>query len=412
MIASERKSRGVALVTVLIFISLIMPALVIILAFVRNEGIFPVQDWASEEAEALAASGHQEAQWAVLGPWATVTGAGRLTTVRFPMDRDADGLEDFDGDLRYDEWGSALPFITIDHLSSPWIAFPYLEPPARSLVPVTRPGGSLPMAPMVGDYNRDGVVDYLSGEGFNPANPCQVGGVYAPCLYLAFMPFGRRNIVYPDNPPAFYASEREFLPAFGPLVYTIGATVNPELLAGTTFISDWYAADSVLGDRFAEEDFTDMRGSLVTNGSPYADRIKPLTVYNAATDSWDNCDPDVDSLLARDLSLASEGLNFPLSLEVPYDRESDRPGGPTMPDSHPLLDPGTCLPWNAAQRGGLRRGLPFPAPRLRPQPRRPLLLQPHPVGELHQCLHHAHHRGGVVRVGAGVGKQRLGRQVR
>ncbi|MCH7494436.1 hypothetical protein IIA16_06995, partial [bacterium] len=53
-----REERGVALVTVLIFISLIMPALVIILAFVRNEGTFPVQGWGTEQAEELAASGH------------------------------------------------------------------------------------------------------------------------------------------------------------------------------------------------------------------------------------------------------------------------------------------------------------------------------------------------------------------
>ncbi|MCH7494424.1 hypothetical protein IIA16_06930, partial [bacterium] len=299
----------------------------------------------------LAASGHQEAEWAVLGPWAAFSGAGRLEGVRFPQDRDKNGLDDYDGDGRYDEWGTALPFITIDHLSSPWIAFPYLEPPARSLAATSRPGGSLPMAPMVGDYNRDGVVDYLSGEGFNPANPCFSGG-YAPCLSLPFMPFGKRNVVYPDSPPSFYAAEREFMPVLGPLVYSAAAPMDPERLAGTTFITDWYAADSVVGERFAEEVYGDLRGTGVVNPSAYADRIKPLTAYNAGTDSWDSCDPDVDTLLARDLALATEGLDFPLTLEVPYDRESDRPAAPAMPDSYPLLDPGTCLPWNAAQSQG------------------------------------------------------------
>lgn len=349
MSRAPRADRGVALVTVLIFLALVMPALVIVLDFMDDEGSFPVQSWQTEEAEELAAGGHNEAEWTVYGPWIAAITGGRLDGVQFAMDRDADGLEDFDGDLRHDERGTMMPYIGIDHLSAPWIRFPHLAPPARDISAggIGRPGGSLPLVPFYGDYNLDGVVDYFAGEILDPGNPCNDGAGASPCVGLPFMPIGKRDYASPFPAPAGFPDQQDFLwPIAGALPYSPAAAYNPEaLIVDQGFVSFWYPADSAAGDRFGPIEWQVSTSGNVNHMTPYADRIKGL-VPRLPTDSFVTCEPTGDMSLLRDLSLASEGLDFSTTLEVMADRESHRPGAPAMPDFLPLMDPGTCLPWN------------------------------------------------------------------
>ena len=53
---NSRKS-GVALVTVLIFLALVLPALVIILSFARNEIEFGSLDWERKQSDQMSKSG-------------------------------------------------------------------------------------------------------------------------------------------------------------------------------------------------------------------------------------------------------------------------------------------------------------------------------------------------------------------
>ncbi|MBC8515529.1 hypothetical protein H8D30_06725 [bacterium] len=347
-----RAKRGVALVSVLVFLALALPAMVIILAFVRGEAQFPVREWEMREAEEMASAGHAEAQTLLLGPWVAMLTAGKAPRNRFPFDLDDDGWEDFDGDGRFDEEGTLFPFMGLDHLASPWMAYPVLREPDSNLV-VGRPGGSLPVIPTYGDANRDGVIDYIQGvaEVYNPKNGCALGTMNnpssEPCLNMPFLPLGSQRMAYPSALGGAALEGGDYL--WDGALYSAQRQYSVERLVDSPFVSDWHGAFHIEGDGSTDIGWNNDAFLGRPSPNPYSDRIKGLSVGDGNNNGvLDACEPNLDQIVSRDLLLGTEGLSFAPTLQEPYERESDSALG-GMPDTYGLIDPDTCVHWMREQ---------------------------------------------------------------
>jgi len=366
------RNKGVALVTVLIFLALVLPALVIILSFARNEIEFGSLDWERKQSEEMAESGLDIAETILgFGFASSQSGSFRHEMFRFPMDKDGNGtLDDADGDLTLDEWGYAFPFSTIDHLSSPWIKYPVLSNEtwfSRDLVShsgfstaqLNRPSGSLPIYPLFKDDNNTGLVDYSSYEHseydyFDPSFGCAQNTTSAwephPCLVMPFLPFGKKEQVSPVSSSPLELVNADLMWNGSP--YNSNNSYNPSQLRNNDFISNWSYSYSVTGDRdkataHIPSNFPSLGAELF---NPYADRLKPQTT---------TCNPSQDEFFVRDLFLSSSGLTYPLQLDKSYENETESRmnfGLPSMPDSYVMFDPRTCMPIYSSQNAEANGG--------------------------------------------------------
>tara|TARA_A100001037_G_scaffold162813_1_gene146624 strand:+ start:5779 stop:9645 length:3867 start_codon:yes stop_codon:yes gene_type:complete len=357
--SNSRKS-GVALVTVLIFLALVLPALVIILSFARNEIEFGSLDWERKQSDQMSKSGLDIAENMLNTGFASLN----QPIFRFPMDKDQNGtLDDIDGDLTLDEWAYAFPFSTISHLSSPWIKYPVLSNEtwfSRDLVSLSgfstaqlnRPAGSLPVYPLFKDKNNTGFVDYSSYEHseydyFDPSFGCAENTTSSwepkPCLIMSFIPFGKKTETSPVPSATLDINNSDFMWNGNP--YSSNNSYNPAQLRNQTFVSDWSYNHAITGDRdkttaHIPSNFPSL-GSEIFN--PYADRLKA---------QLSNCNPSQDEFFVRDLFLSSSGMTYPLQLDKSYENETESRvnfGLPNMPDSYIMFDPRTCMPLYASQ---------------------------------------------------------------
>ena len=369
---SSRKNQGVALVTVLIFLALVLPALVIILSFARNEIEFGSLDWERKQSEQMAESGLDIAETILeIGFASSRNGSFRHEMFRFPMDKDGNGtLDDVDGDLTLDEWAYAFPFSTIDHLSSPWIKYPVLSNEtwfSRDLVSysgfstaqLNRPSGSLPVFPLFKDKNNTGFVDYSSYEHseydyFDPSFGCAQNTTStwepSPCLVMPFLPLGKKEDISP-----VVSSPLELINAdlmWNNFPYNSNNSYNPSQLRNNDFVSNWSYSYSITGDRDKTTPHTPSNfpilGAELFN--PYADRLKSQLT---------TCNPSQDESFVRDLFVSSSGLSYPLQLDKSYENETESRvsfGLPSMPDSYVMFDPRTCMPLYSSQNAEVDGG--------------------------------------------------------